>query len=36
MEIASLSDAGLKTLVIRVPRELTEYGKSIREECRLH
>ena len=32
MEIANLSDAEFKTLVIRMLRELTEYGKSIREE----
>ena len=36
MEIANLSDAELKTLVIRMLRELTEHGKNIREEMRLH
>ena len=34
MEMANLSDAGFKTLVIRMLRELTEYGKSIREEMK--
>ena len=29
MEIADLSDAEFKTLVIRMLRELTEYSKSI-------
>ena len=33
-EIANLSDAELKTLVIRMLRELTEYGKNIREEMK--
>ena len=33
-EIANLSDAEFKTLVIRVLRELIEYGKSIREEMK--
>ena len=32
VEIANLSDAEFKTLVIRMLRELTEYGKIIREE----
>ena len=32
MEIANLSDAEFKTLVITMLREFTEYGKSIREE----
>ena len=35
MEIANLSDAKFKTLVIRMLRELTEYGKSIREEMKV-
>ena len=30
MEISNLSDAEFKTLVIRVLRDLTEYGKHIR------
>ena len=34
MEIANLSDAEFKTLVVRMLRELTEYGKSIREEIK--
>ena len=34
MEIANLSDEEYKTLVIRRLRELTEYGKSIREEMK--
>ena len=34
MEIANLSDAEFKTLVIRMLRELTEYVKSIREEMK--
>ena len=29
-EIANLSDAGFKTPVIRMLKDLTEYGKSIR------
>ena len=33
-EIANLSDAEFKTLVIRMLRELTEYSKSIREEMK--
>ena len=34
MEIANLSDAEFKTLVIRMLRDLTEYGKHIREEMK--
>ena len=34
MEIANLSDAEFKTLVIRMLRELVEYGKHIREEVK--
>ena len=34
MEIANLSNAEFKTLVIRMLRELTEYGKSVREELK--
>ena len=34
MEIANLSDAEFKTLVIRMLRELTEYDKSIKEEMK--
>ena len=34
MEIANLSDAEFKTLVIRTLRELTEYSRSIREEMK--
>ena len=34
MEIVNLLDAEFKTLVIRMLRELTEYGKSIREEMK--
>ena len=34
MEIANPSEAEFKTLVIRMLRELTEYGKSIREEMK--
>ena len=33
-EIANLSDAEFKTLVIRMLRDLFEYGKSIREEMK--
>ena len=33
-EIANLSDAEFKTLVIRMLRELPEYGKTIREEMK--
>ena len=32
MEVANLSDAEFKTLVIRMLREIIEYGKNIREE----
>ena len=34
MEIASLSDVEFKTLVIRMFRELTEYGHKIKEEMK--
>ena len=34
MEIANLSDTDFKTLVIRMLRELNEYGKYIREEMK--
>ena len=34
MEIANLSDAEFKTLVIRMLRELIEYGKNIRAEMK--
>ena len=34
MEIVNLSDAEFKTLVIRMLRDLFEYGKSIREEMK--
>ena len=34
MKIANLSDAEFKTLVIRMLRELFEYGKNIREEMK--
>ena len=34
MEIANLSDAKFKTLVIRMLRELIEYGKRKREEMK--
>ena len=33
-EVANLADAEFKMLVIRMLRELTEYGKSIREEMK--
>ena len=33
-KITNLSDAEFKTLVIRMLRELTGYGKSIREEMK--
>ena len=36
IEIANLSDAEFKTLVIRMLRELIEYGKCIREEKKAH
>ena len=34
-EIANLSDAEFKTLVIRMLTELVEYGRKIEEEVRL-
>ena len=34
MEITNLSDAEFKTLVIKMFKELTEYGKNIREEMK--
>ena len=34
MEMANLLDAELKTLVIKMLRELIEHGKSIREEMK--
>ena len=34
MEITNLSDAEFKTLVIRMLRELIEYGKCIKEEMK--
>ena len=34
MEIANLSDAEFKTLVIRMLRELIEYGNNIKEEMK--
>ena len=34
MEIAKLSDAEFKTLVVRMLRDLTEYSKCIREEMK--
>ena len=34
-EIANLSDAEFKTLVIRMIEELTEYGNSTREELKV-
>ena len=34
MEIANLSDAEFKTLMIRMLRDLTEYSKHIREEMK--
>ena len=33
-EIANLSDAGFKTLVIRMLREMIEYGSPIKEEMK--
>ena len=33
-EIINLSDAEFKTLVIRMLREITEYGKNLREEMK--
>ena len=35
MEIAKLSDAEFKTLVIGMLRELTEHGKNTREEMKV-
>ena len=35
MEIANLSDAESKTLVIRMLKELTEYGNNIKEEMKI-
>ena len=35
MEIANLSDVEFKTLVIRMLKELTEYGNHIREEMKV-
>ena len=35
MEIANLSDVEYKTLVIRMLRELIEYGKNIKEEMKV-
>ena len=34
-EIANLSDVEYKTLVIRMLRELIEYGKNIKEEMKV-
>ena len=34
MEVANLSDAEFKTLVVRMLRDLTEYSKCIREEMK--
>ena len=34
-EIANLSDAELKTLVIRMLKELIEYGSSMKEEMKV-
>ena len=34
MKISNLSDAEFKTLVIRMLRELLEYGRCIREEMK--
>ena len=34
MEIDYLSDAEFKTLVVRILKDLIEYGKSIREEMK--
>ena len=36
MERANLSDEEFKTLVIRMLKELTEYGKKIREEMKVN
>ena len=35
MEIANLSDAQFKTLVIRMLKELIEYGNNIKEEMKI-
>ena len=35
-EMANLSDAEFKTLVIRVPTEMTEYGHKIEKKRRLY
>ena len=35
MDISNLSDAEYKTLVIRMLRELTEYGTNIKEEMKV-
>ena len=35
IEIAHLSDVDYKTLVIRMLRELIEYGKNIKEEMKV-
>ena len=35
MEIANLSDAEFKTLVIRMLKELIEYGNNIKEEMKV-
>ena len=35
-EIANLSDAEFKIPVIRMLREIAEYGKNIKEETKLH
>ena len=35
MEIANLSDAEFKTLVIRMLRELTEYGNNMKEKMKV-
>ena len=34
MEIANLSDAEFKTLVIRMAKELIQYGNSTKEEVK--
>ena len=36
MEISNVSDAELKTLVIRMLRELTEYGNNTKEEMKVN
>ena len=33
-EIANLSDAQFKTLVIRIPKKMVEYGHNIEEEVK--